>query len=103
MAIFYETRAPTSSKNLVEQGIIMGNLLQTLQTFWSYSSFFNSEKYPENAKFLDFLPLKELLVVTFSKVCALTSKKCVCNSDVSIPNLSDQLKFLFGYTPPFLL
>ena len=93
VAIFYETRAHTSIKNVAEQGIIMENLLQTLQTFWSYFSLFNSEKYPENAKFLDFLPLKELLVVTFSKVCALTSKKCVSNSDVSIPNFSDKLKF----------
>ena len=42
-------------------------------------------------KFCDFFPLKEVSVATFSKVCALTSRKYVSNPDISIPNLSDKL------------
>ena len=80
----------------------MPNLWQTLQIFWLHSSVFASGKLPRNAKFSDFLPLEELLVATFSKSCALTSRKYLSKPDISISNLSDKLNF-FGRTPPFLL
>ena len=57
MVTFSETRASTSRKYVAEQGIMMSNLLQTLQSFWSHSSIFALEKYPKNAKFLDFFYL----------------------------------------------
>ena len=42
----------------------------------------------QNPTFLDsFLPLKEPLVATLSEICALTSRKRVSKSDISIPNL----------------
>ena len=40
-----------------------------------------------------FLPLKKPLVAIFTKECALTSKKYVSKSDVSILNLLDKLIF----------
>ena len=49
-----------------------------------------------------FLPLKELLVATFGETCALTSKKCVFEQGISIPNVLEKIQF-FGRTPPFLL
>ena len=46
MATFSESRAPTSRNNVAEQGIVMPNLLETLQSLWSHSSIFALEKIP---------------------------------------------------------
>ena len=81
----------------------MQNLCQTLKSFWLDSSVFVSQKQPKNTKFSYFLPLKEILVATFGKECALTSRKYVSNPDISIPNLSDKLNFFFGHTSLFWL
>ena len=55
VAAFNEMCAHASSKNDAEQGIIMPNLLQKLQTFWSDSSVFALEKYPKNLNFQNFV------------------------------------------------
>ena len=44
MATLSETCALTSRKYVAEQGIVMPNLLQTLQSFWLHSSIFALEK-----------------------------------------------------------
>ena len=51
LATFNETRAPTSRKDLAEQGIVMPNWLKTFQTFWLHSSVFPLEKQPKNLNF----------------------------------------------------
>lgn len=35
--------------------------------------------------FEDFLPLKELLVIAFNKIYALTSRKCIFQKDRDVP------------------
>ena len=54
MATFSETRAPTSRKNVAEQGILMPNWSRTCQSFWSHSSIFALEKQPKNLNFQNF-------------------------------------------------
>ena len=51
---FNETRAPTSRKNVAEQGIVMPNWSKTSQTFWSHYSVFALEKHPKNLNFQSF-------------------------------------------------
>ena len=81
----------------------MPNLLQTLQTIWLHSSVFALEKYPKNATFSYFLPLKEPLVDTFNKACTLTSRKYVSKPDIIIPNLSDNLDNFRSHSSVFSL
>ena len=54
MVTFNETRAPTSRKNLAEQGIVMPNLSKTFQTFWLHYSVFALEKQRKNINFQSF-------------------------------------------------
>ena len=51
MAALNETGVPASRCCVAEQGIIMPNLWQTLQSFWSYSSVFALGKYPKDLNF----------------------------------------------------
>ena len=74
---------------VVEQGIMMPNLLQTLKSFWSHSSVFVLEKYPKRV----FLPLKEGLVATSSEKRAPTFRKYVAEQDIVMPNLFQSLQF----------
>ena len=96
MAAFGETRSPTSRKYVAEQGIMMPNLLQTLQSFWSHSSVFVLEKYPKNLNFQSFLPLEEGLMATSIEKHAPASRKCVAEQDVIMPNLLKSLKFFWS-------
>ena len=59
MASFNETRAPTSRKYGVDEGIPMGNLSNTFQTFWSRSSVFPLQKQPEKLTFHIFFTAKK--------------------------------------------
>ena len=58
MASFTETRAPTSRKYVVEQGLPTPSRLKTFQTFWSISSVFLLEKQPEKLNFQFFTSKK---------------------------------------------
>ena len=59
--------------------------------FFSHTPPFLLQKNSlKRLNFRIFLPLKELLVATFSKGCALTSRKYVSKSDIRIPNLLDK-------------
>ena len=51
MVTFSETRGPTSREYVGSQGVMMPNLLQTVQCFWSHSSVFALENY---SKYLNF-------------------------------------------------
>ena len=94
VAIFSQRRAPTSRKSVAEKDIAMSNSTKTLQRLWWKFSVFALEKNLKNVKFLDFfLPLKELLEATFGETCALTSKKCVFEQGISIPNFLEKIQF----------
>ena len=48
-----------------------------------------------------FLPLKELLVATFGETCPLTSKKCVFEQGISIPNVLEKIQFFWSHSSVF--
>ena len=62
MATCNKTRAPTSRKNVAEQGIVMPNWSKTFQTFWSHFSVFDLEKQPKNIYFQSFFTSKRPFV-----------------------------------------
>ena len=49
-----ETRAPTSRKYVVDQGIAAQNWSKILQSFWSHSSVLALKKQPSKAQFSEF-------------------------------------------------
>ena len=57
VATLYGTRARTSRKYAVEQGIVMPNWSKTFQSFWSHSSVFALEKQPKNLNYSEFFQL----------------------------------------------
>ena len=53
--------------------------------------------------FWDFLPLKETFLTTFSETCALTSRKFVSETNMSIPNYLEKLQFFCSHSSVFAL
>ena len=51
MAAFSEMGAFTSGRYEVEQVVLIPNLSETLEDFWSHSSIFALEKYSKNLSF----------------------------------------------------
>ena len=51
MATFSETRAPSSRKYIAEQGVLIPNLSETLQSSWLYSSTSALEKFSKTLNF----------------------------------------------------
>ena len=51
MTTFSETRRPTSREYVASLGLMMQNLFQTVQCFWSHSSLFPLENYSKNLHF----------------------------------------------------
>ena len=82
MATVNETRPPTASKYVAEQGILMQNWSKTFQTFWLRSSVFALEKQPKNLDFQSFLPLGDPLVATFNETRAPASWKYVAEQGI---------------------
>lgn len=73
-------RELTSRKCILEQVIIMPNLWQSLQFFYSHTSIFALEKFPKNLNFLSFF--NETLVTIFNEKRAPTFKKYVAKQDI---------------------
>ena len=73
-------RELTSRKCIPEQVIIMPNLWQSLQFFYSHTSIFALEKFPKNLNFLSFF--NETLVTIFNEKRAPTFKKYVAKQDI---------------------
>ena len=73
-------RELTSRKCILEQVIIMPNLWQSLQFFYSHTSVFALEKFPKNLNFLSFF--NETLVTIFNEKHAPTFKKYVAKQDI---------------------
>ena len=96
MATFNEKRPPNSRKYVAEQGAIILNLSETLQSSWSHSTVFVLEKYPKNLNFQSFLPLEEALVATFNK-------KRVSKQGVVTPDLSETLQSAWSHYFVFAL
>ena len=73
-------RELTSRKCVLEQVIIIPNLWQSLQFFYSHTSIFALEKFPKNLNFLSFF--NETLVAIFNEKRAPTFKKYVAKQDI---------------------
>ena len=88
MATFNKTRAPTSTKYVAQQDIMMPNWSKIIQNFRSHSSILlYIETLRKNLNFQSFfLPLIDPLVATFHEMRAPTSKKNVAEQGIVTPN-----------------
>ena len=87
MATFNEMRAPTSRKYVTEEGIMILDLLHTLQCFWLHSSVFAKGKYPKNLVF-------QSLFFTSKTSFTPTFRKYFTEQDISMPNLLQTLQLV---------
>ena len=75
MDTFSETCAVTPRKYVSELGMRISNLLKTLQVFLvALIRILLLKSSLKMLNFQSFLPLKELLLATFSEACALNSR-----------------------------
>ena len=95
MANFNGMHAPTSTKYVAEQGIMILNPWQTLQSLWSHSSSFLLEEYPRV-----FLPLNTLMV-TFNEKRAPTFRKIVVEPDIIMSNFFQSPQFFWSHSSVF--
>ena len=83
---FNETCALTSRKYVAEPGMIIPNLSQKFQFFWSHCSVFALEKQPKNLNFQSFLLLRDPLVATFNEKREPNSRKYVAEESIVMPS-----------------
>ena len=95
--------SPTSRKYVAEQGIMMPSLWQILHSFWSHSSVFFSEKYPENLNFQGFFTTKTSFDGYFQwEACTNCSEKMQL-SQIQLCWVFSISFNVFGRTSSFLL
>ena len=102
MAFFKETCALTSEKCVSEPGMIISNLLEKLQFFWSRSPVLAIEKKPKDLNFSSFLTSK-ISKITFGETVAPSSRKNVAEQGMCFLDLSKKLLFFCLHSPVFLL
>ena len=102
MAAFSEMGAFTSGRYEVEQVVLIPNLSETLEDFWSHSSVFALEKYLKISVFKSIFTTKKTLVATFSETRGPISKEYVASQGIMMPKLLETLQ-CFGRISPFLL
>ena len=100
VATFNETRAPTSTRYVTEQGIVMPNWWKTIQTFLSQWSVFALEKQSINLNTM-FLPLTNPLLATFKETHAPTSDKDVAEQFIMMPNSSNTFQTFWSHNYVF--
>ena len=76
MAAFNDTVAFTSRWYEVEQVVLIPNLSETLEDFWSHYSVFALERYSKN-----------LMVATFRETCGPIPKVYVASQGIMMPKL----------------
>ena len=103
MATFNETRAPTSRKYVSEQAIVMPNWSKTFQNFWSHSFVFALENNLKIKISRVFLPLKDILLDTFSETRAPTSRKHVSEQSIVMSNWSMKFQTFWSHSSAFPL
>ena len=92
MAAFSETGAFTSRWYKMEQVVLIPNLSETLEDFWSHSSLFALEKYSKNLSFKSIFTTKKTLVATFSETRGPISKEYVASQGILMPKLLETLQ-----------
>ena len=98
VAAFSETGAFDSRWYEVEQVVLIPNLSETLEDFWSHSSVFALEKYSKNLSFKSIFTTKKTLVVTFSE-----TRETVSSHGIMMPKLLETLQCFWFHFPSFLL
>ena len=96
MAAFSETGAFTSRWYEVEQVVLIPNLSETLEDFWSHSSLFALEKYSKNLSFKSIFTTKKTLVATFSETRGPISKEYVASQGIMMPKLLETLQLFWS-------
>ena len=92
MAAFSETGGFTSRWYEVEQVILIPNLSETLEDFWSHSSVFELEKYSKNLSFKSVFTTKKTFVATFSETRGPISEEYVASQCIIMPKLLETLQ-----------
>ena len=103
MAAFNETGAFTSRWYEVEQVVLIPNLSETLEDFWSHSSVFTLEKYSKNLSFKSTFTTKKTLVAAFSETRGPISKEYVASQDIMMPKLLETLQCFLSHFSLFAL
>ena len=97
MAAFSETGAFTSRWYEVEQVVLIPNLSETLEDFWSHSSVFALEKYSKSLSFKSIFTTKKTLVATFSETRGPISKEYVASQSIMMPKLLETLQCFWSH------
>ena len=100
---FQWNRAFTSTWYEVEQVVLIPNLSETLEDFWSHSSFFALENYSKNLSFKSIFTTKRTLVATFSETCVPISKENVASQGIMMPKLLQTLQCFWSHFSLFAL
>ena len=87
-----ETDVFTSRWYEVEQIVLIPNLSETLEDFWSHSSVFALEKYSKSLSFKSIFTTKKTLVATFSETRGPISKEYLSSHGIMMPKLLETLQ-----------
>ena len=82
----------------MEQVVLILNLSETLQDFWSHSSVFALEKYSKNLSFKSSFTSKNTLVATFSETRGPSSKKYVVLQGIIMPKLLQTFQCFWSHS-----
>ena len=80
----------------MEQVVLIPNLSETLEHFWSHSSVFALDKYSKNLSFISIFTTKITLVATFSETRGPISKEYVGSQGIMMPKLLETLQFFWS-------
>ena len=103
VASFNETRAPTSRKYVVEQGLLTPNWSKAFQTFLSHSSVFALEKQPEKLNFQSVLTSKRPFCGYFEWNACTHFQKIWSYSRYEHSKINTKYKFLWSHSSVFIL
>ena len=96
MATFKETRAHTFRKHVSEPSKSIPDFANKLRYFLDTLLLFCFRKTTVKSKFSDFfLPPRDPLVAAFNETRTPASRKYVAEQRIVIPNLSEELQFLW--------
>ena len=98
-----ETDVFTSRWYEVEQIVLIPNLSETLEDFWSHSSVFALEKYSKSLSFKSIFTTKKTLVATFSETCRPISKIYVASQGIMMPKLLETFQCFRSHFSLFAL
>ena len=103
MTAFSETGAFTSRRYEVEQVVLILNLSDTLEDFWSHSSVFALEMYSKDLSFKSIFTNKKTLMATFIETCEPISEEYVASQCIMMRKLLETRQCFWSHFSPFPL